>query len=146
MIYRIFKLLVSWNNYLKLHMCKPITVQKPPILSQLPIQCLVFSKCRVIDLYQTVIPVIVQLLPHALFPVPLRDHSRGAPFALVALGSFRAPFSGWSYRSLASFGSPWALRSHFTGNPYRSLVPLGPISSIEPRHSGDTWDATDRAA
>ena len=42
------------------------------------------------DLYQTVIPAIVQFPPDALFPVPLRDRSCRTLFAFLALGSFLA--------------------------------------------------------
>ena len=96
--------------------------------------------------YQSVILAILQWFPGALFPVPLRDHPRETLFSFVALGSFRAHLSRWSDGSLASFGPFRALRSPFTGGSHKSLVTLGPVSSTEPRHSGDTWDATDWTA
>ena len=103
-------------------MCKPLKEKKPPIACTCHLlEVIIFRKCRITDLNQSVIPAIVQFAPDALFPVPLRDHSRGALFALVALDSLRSYFSRWSHRPF---------RSHLTGCSHSSLVALDPIMSV----------------
>ena len=106
-------------------------------------------------LYQATVPPIIQRFPRALFPVSLRNNTRGALIAFISLRAFRTRrpletiLSRGSHRSLLSLIAFVPLRSFFSSLPWRShgtlfsrcshisLLSSSPISSIE---TGNTWD------
>ena len=109
-------------------------------------------------LYQAIVPPIIQRFPRALFPVSLRDNTRGASIAFISLRAFyssrtRRPLETilprGSHRSLLSLVAFVPLRSFFSSLPWRSdgtlfsrcshisFLSSSPISSIE---TGNTWD------
>ena len=87
------------------------------------------------NLYQPIISAVLQRLPRALFPVPLRNYSSRA---LISLGAF---FPWCSCGTLITLRSYRAGRSPFTRC---SLWSSGTVSSVMPRHAREPWCTTSR--
>ena len=93
-------------------------------------------------LYQAIVPPIIQRFPRALFPVSLRDNTRGALIAFLSLRAFyssrtRRPLetilSRGSHRSLFSLIAFVPLRSFFASLPWPG-GPMGPFFPGAPRY------------
>ena len=87
------------------------------------------------NLYQPIISAVLQRLPRALFPVPLRNYSSRA---LISLGAL---FPWCSCETLITLRSYRAGRSLFTRC---SLWSSGTVSSVMPRHAREPWCTTSR--
>ena len=85
------------------------------------------------NLYQPIISAVLQRLPRALFPVPLRNYSSRA---LISLGAL---FPWCSCETLITLRSYRAGRSLFTRC---SLWSSSTVSSVMPRHAREPWCTT----